>query len=49
MHTGGRYFGFVIGGVVPVSLAAKWLGDFWDQNAGLYTTSPIVSKLGICC
>jgi glutamate/tyrosine decarboxylase-like PLP-dependent enzyme len=45
MHTGGRYFGFVIGGTVPVALAAKWLGDFWDQNAGLYTTSPIISKL----
>lgn len=43
--TGGRYFGFVIGGALPVALAAKWLSDFWDQNAGLYVTSPIVSKL----
>ncbi len=45
IQSGGRYFGFVIGGIVPVSLAAKWLGDFWDQNAGLYMTSPVVSKL----
>jgi glutamate/tyrosine decarboxylase-like PLP-dependent enzyme len=45
MQSGGRYFGFVIGGIIPVALAAKWLGDFWDQNAGLYTTSPIASRL----
>jgi len=42
---GGRYFGFVNGGVVPTALAAKMLSDFWDQNAGLYVMSPIVSKL----
>lgn len=29
---GGRYFGFVNGGILPVSLAARWLSDFWDQN-----------------
>jgi len=45
LHTGGRYFGFVIGGTLPVSLAARWLGDFWDQNGGLYATSPLISKL----
>ena len=45
METGGRYFGFVIGGTVPASMAASWLSDFWDQNAGMYMTSPVVSKL----
>ena len=42
---GGRYFGLVNGGIIPTALAAKWLSDFWDQNAVLYATSPIVSKL----
>ena len=42
---GGRYFGLVNGGIIPTALAAKWLTDFWDQNAPLYVTSPIASKL----
>lgn len=31
----GRFFGFVIGGTLPVSLAADWLVSAWDQNTGL--------------
>jgi glutamate/tyrosine decarboxylase-like PLP-dependent enzyme len=48
-QTGGRYFGFVNGGAIPVAVAAKWLADFWDQNGGLYATSPINSKLETIC
>jgi glutamate/tyrosine decarboxylase-like PLP-dependent enzyme len=44
-QTGGRYFGLVNGGVVPVALAVKWLTDFWDQNTPLYVSSPVNSAL----
>ena len=46
---GGRYFGFVNGGAVPVSLGVKWLSDIWDQCGGLYLTSPINAKLETVC
>lgn len=48
-QTGGRYYGFVNGGAVPGSLAAKWLADVWDQNAALYVISPTVSVLEELC
>lgn len=41
--TGGRFFGWVIGGALPSAVAADWLTTAWDQNAGLYATSPAAS------
>ena len=43
--TGARYFGFVIGGAVPASMAANWLAGAWDQNAALRVMSPIAAEL----
>lgn len=43
--SGGRYFGFVNGGVVPAAMAAKHLSTFWDQNSAMYALSPLASKL----
>lgn len=48
-QTAGRYFGFVNGGMLPVGLAAKWLGDAWDQNTAHYVMSPIDSRLEEIC
>ncbi len=39
--SGPRFFGFVIGGSLPASLAASWLSSAWDQNAGLFAGSPV--------
>jgi glutamate/tyrosine decarboxylase-like PLP-dependent enzyme len=37
---GPRYFGFVVGGALPVTIGADWLTSAWDQNAGLYVLAP---------
>ncbi len=39
----GRFFSWVIGGTLPGALAADWLTTAWDQNAGLFATSPAAS------
>ncbi len=38
-----RFFGFVVGGSHPVSVAADWLTSAWDQNAGMYSVSPVAA------
>src|SRR5438309_3870659 len=43
--TGGRYFGFVKGGMVPAALAANWLAGAWKQNAALRVMSPMAAEL----
>ncbi len=42
---GPRFFGFVIGGALPATVAANWLASAWDQNAGLIAGSPIAARL----
>jgi glutamate/tyrosine decarboxylase-like PLP-dependent enzyme len=42
---GSRFFGFVIGGSLPVTLAANWLAGAWDQNAALYNVTPAAAAL----
>ncbi|MCB0092020.1 MAG: aminotransferase class V-fold PLP-dependent enzyme, partial [Caldilineaceae bacterium] len=43
--SGGRYFGFVTGGVLPAAQAAALLAAAWDQNGGLSVMSPIAAQL----
>ena len=46
---GGRYFGFVNGGLLPVAHAAEWLIDTWNQNSALYAMCPAASDLEQIC
>lgn len=43
--SGGRLFGGVVGGALPVTVAANWLAGAWDQNACLFDFSPVGAYL----
>ena len=47
--TSGRFFGWVIGGSLPVALAADWLTSTWDQNAAIYACSPAAGVIEEVC
>ena len=47
--TGGRFFGFVIGGCLPAPMAVNMLAGVWDQNAGLEASSPLASFMEELC
>ena len=42
---GPRFFGFVIGGALPITVAASWLATAWDQNTGLHDITPATARL----
>lgn len=37
---GKRFFGFVIGGALPATVAANWLATAWDNPTGLHSVTP---------
>jgi glutamate/tyrosine decarboxylase-like PLP-dependent enzyme len=41
----GRFYGFVMGGALPATIAADWLTSAWDQNAGLLLPTPAASVI----
>ncbi len=45
----GRFFGWVIGGALPVAIAADWMATAWDQNAASYALSPAEAVVEDVC
>lgn len=41
----GRFFGWVMGGLLPAALAADWLVSAWDQNTGMRNATPGTAAL----
>jgi glutamate/tyrosine decarboxylase-like PLP-dependent enzyme len=42
---GPRFFGFVIGGSLPVTVATNWLSAAWDQNVVMHEVTPATATL----
>ncbi|HTZ50235.1 MAG TPA: pyridoxal-dependent decarboxylase [Spirochaetia bacterium] len=42
---GPRFFGFVIGGSLPATLAANWLAGAWDQNTAFFWETPSTAMM----
>lgn len=42
---GPRFYGFVIGGCLPATVAANWLATAWDQATGLYDVTPFTARV----
>jgi glutamate/tyrosine decarboxylase-like PLP-dependent enzyme len=49
VSSGGRYYGFVVGGSLHASLAANLLANVWDQNAGMEASSPVSAFIETLC
>ena len=47
--TGGRFFGWVVGGALPAAVAADWLASAWDQNGAIFATSPAAAVVEEVC
>jgi glutamate/tyrosine decarboxylase-like PLP-dependent enzyme len=47
--SGGRFFGWVVGGSVPAALAADWLTSTWDQPAALFASGPAIAVIEEVC
>ncbi|MGI9272061.1 MAG: pyridoxal phosphate-dependent decarboxylase family protein [Woeseiaceae bacterium] len=42
---GPRFFGFVVGGTLPVTVATNWLSAAWDQNVHMHEAAPAPARL----
>lgn len=42
---GPRFFGFVVGGALPVTVASSWLASAWDQNTHMWEAAATTSTL----
>ena len=43
--TGPRYFGYVVGGVLPAAAAAERMVIAWDQRASTFASSPVAAAI----